>query len=56
MEKVCSKGFEFPPSGLMFPTGHIKLAEGNIGRGRIYEFFLLKIAVGKSYCLPSKSN
>jgi hypothetical protein len=44
VEKVCSKGFEFPPNGLLFPTGHIKLAEGNIARGRIYEFFLLKIA------------
>ena len=44
VEKVCSKGFEFPTSGLLFPTGHIKLLEGQIGRGRVYEFFLLKIA------------
>lgn len=44
VEKVCSKGFEFPPSGLLFPTGHIKLSEGNTGRGKVYESFLLKIA------------
>lgn len=44
VEKVCSKGFEFPQNGLLFPTGHIKLSEGSIARGKIYEFFLLKIA------------
>lgn len=42
MEKVCSKGFEFPPHGLKFPTGHIKLSE-SIQSGRLYEFVLLKI-------------
>lgn len=63
MEKVCAKGFEFPPQGLKFPTGHIKIQE-NIQPSRIYEFLLLKIAgkqmfwakVGKSYCLPDKSS
>lgn len=55
MEKVCSKGFEFPPQGLKFPTGHIKLQE-NIQPNRVYELLLMKVAVGKSYCLPDKSS
>ncbi|CAK72944.1 unnamed protein product (macronuclear) [Paramecium tetraurelia] len=55
MEKVCTKGFEFPQTGLRFPTGHIKLQD-NIQPGRVYELLLLKIAVGKSYCLPDKTS
>jgi len=48
MEKVCAKGFEFPPQGLKFPTGHIKIQE-NIQPSRIYEFLLLKIAGNKCF-------
>ncbi|KAM3142405.1 hypothetical protein pb186bvf_005562 [Paramecium bursaria] len=54
IEKVCQKGFEFPPSGLKFPTGHIRLQD-QIQRNKTYQMILSRIAVGKSYCLPDKT-
>lgn len=56
LEKICFKGFDFASGGLLFPTGQIKLNDNQFGKNKIYEFLLLKIAVGKSYCLPSKTT
>lgn len=33
----------------------MKLKENNIGKNKVYEVLLVKIAVGKSYCLPAKT-
>lgn len=55
-EKICQKGFEFNGKGLVFPTGHIKLTDNSLGKKKVYEALLLKICVGKSYCLPAKSD
>lgn len=55
-EKICQKGFEFNGKGLVFPTGHIKLTDNSLGKKKVYEALLLKTCVGKSYCLPAKSD
>lgn len=52
IEKVCQKGFEFPQGGLLFPTGYIKLTDTNMGK-KTYEMLNLKLAVGRSYCVPA---
>lgn len=40
----------------MFQTGHIKLKEVSSSKNKVYEILCMKIAVGKSYCMPSKSQ
>jgi len=55
-EKVCQKGFDFPLGGLLFPTGHIQLNQENYrGKNRVYEFFVVRAAVGRSYSLSVKN-
>lgn len=56
LEKVCLKGFDFPAGGLLFPTGQIKLGDSQFGKNKVYEFLLLRIAVGKSYCIPASNT
>jgi hypothetical protein len=53
MERICSRGFDFPANGLLFPTGHITLSQPFL-KNRTYEVLLVKLAVGKSYPLGSK--
>lgn len=56
-EKVCQRGFDFPAGGLLFPTGHLSVNQDNYsGKNKIYEFFLLRVAVGKPYCISVKSG
>lgn len=48
IEEVCSRGFNIPPAGLVFPVGSLK-TESPLAFARTYEFMLVKVAVGKSY-------
>jgi len=56
-EKVCQRGFDFPLGGLLFPTGHIQLNQENYrGKNKVFEFFVVRAAVGRSYSLSVKNT
>ena len=56
-EKVCQKGFDFPPGGLLFPTGHLTPNEDLYqAKNKIHELFFLKVAIGRSYCVSLKNG
>lgn len=55
LEKVLTKGFDFPSSGLMFPTGHLTLSESTYVSAKLIEVMLCKVSVGKSYCVNAKN-
>ena len=48
IEEISSRGFNIPPSGLVFSVGSLK-TETPLAFNRTYEFMLAKISIGKSY-------
>lgn len=42
---VCTRGFRFPPTGMIFPTGMLVLPPGNTSRS--FEVLLCKVGVGR---------